>query len=119
LDTAAPWSLISSIDPFTGDGLIDVLPKGVSKASAIEWWASQQGLSQDEIVFAGDSGNDAAALSAGYLVVTVGNARESVVNETCQAHIASGWTDRHHHSERPATSGVLDGLTQFLRRDSV
>ena len=109
-----PWSFISCIDPITGGGLIDILPDGVTKASAVSWWASAQQLSTEEIVYAGDSGNDLAALSAGHLTVTVGNAQLSVVETVRRAHADAGWTNRHHHSEHPGTSGVLEGLRRFL-----
>ena len=39
LDRAnAPYSIIHSVDPFNGDGLIDLLPATVSKAHALAWW---------------------------------------------------------------------------------
>lgn len=90
----APYRVIDSVDPFTGDGLIDLLPTGVSKAYALKWWAIHTGTDQAAITFAGDSGNDLAALTAGYCSIIVGNADESVVAEAQRAHDSAGWTDR-------------------------
>ena len=41
----APYTLIHSVDPFTGNGLIDLLPEGVSKAGALSWWVEKEGHS--------------------------------------------------------------------------
>jgi HAD superfamily hydrolase (TIGR01484 family) len=75
---AAPYSLIASVDPFNGDGLIDLLPRGVSKAHALDWWSDHTNHQRQSIVFAGDSGNDVAALTAGFRAIVVGNADRKV-----------------------------------------
>lgn len=107
--TDLPYSMISSIDPFNGDGLIDLLPRGASKAYALQWWAAEAGRSETDLVFAGDSGNDLAALTAGYRTIVVGNANASVVDATRLAHRKAGWSDRLHLAKANATSGVLEG----------
>ncbi|QDS89448.1 Mannosylfructose-phosphate phosphatase [Rosistilla ulvae] len=108
-----PFSMITSVDPFNGDGLIDLLPKGTSKAFALRWWAEHVGRSETELIFAGDSGNDLAALTAGYRAIVVGNADASVVEATRSAHRESGWTDRLVVTDQKATSGVLEGCRFF------
>ena len=113
-DMAAPWSIISSVDPFNGDGLIDLLPAGVSKAYAITWWAQRRQFQPSQVVFAGDSGNDTAALTAGYLAIVVGNASPEVVAEVVAVHNAASWNNRCFHSQQHATSGVLNGLEHHL-----
>jgi HAD superfamily hydrolase (TIGR01484 family) len=110
----APWSVIGSIDPFNNDGLIDVLPLGVSKSFAINWWAEFEDCAADEIIFAGDSGNDLAPLTAGYLAIVVANAADTVRNAARNAHQNAGWTERLYLAEHTATSGVLEGLRHFL-----
>lgn len=117
LDNAdAPYREIASIDPFTGGGLIDLLPRGVSKAYALEWWVEVQGRPADTIIFAGDSGNDLAALSAGYCSIVVGNARTSVIDQVAAAHQQAGWHDRLFLANKPATSGVLEGFRHFAQK---
>lgn len=112
----APYRVIESVDPFTDDGLIDLLPVGVSKAYALDWLVSHVGHERDRVVFAGDSGNDLAALTAGYPSIVVGNAATDVVEGARKGHEDAGWSDRLYVAERPATSGVLEGLRHYLTR---
>ena len=110
---SAPYSMIHSVDPFNGDGLIDLLPRDVSKAHALSWWVEHVGLHDDNIVFAGDSGNDLAALSAGYRAIVVGNADRSVAQQAQEAHASAGFRDRLYLAQAPATSGVLEGCRWY------
>ena len=112
-ESSYPYSVISSVDPFNGDGLIDVLPKGVSKAFALDWWCDQNGYQPDEVIFCGDSGNDFAALIAGYRAVVVANADRSLATLVSDAHHANGWKDRLFLASGASTSGVLQGLRWF------
>lgn len=105
--------LIASVDPFTGDGLIDLLPPGVSKAFALNWWARFSGATEDEIVFSGDSGNDLAAMSAGFRTIVVGNASDKLKQQVQDIHDQQGWQDRLYQSEELATSAVLAGCRHF------
>jgi len=109
----APYSVVDSVDPFNGDGLIDLLPRGVSKAHALDWWCERQGHSRHEIVFAGDSGNDYAALVAGYRTIVVANAAQALVDAVHQAHQEEAWADRLFLATGKATSGVLEGCRHF------
>ncbi len=111
--THAPYSIIHSVDPFSGDGLIDLLPAGVSKAHALAWWVQNSHLRDQGIVFAGDSGNDLAALTAGYRSIVVGNADRSLAKQVYQAHRDSGWENRLYLARAQATSGVLEGCRWF------
>lgn len=108
-----PLELIASIDPFNNDGLLDVLPAGVSKAYALRWWADLGTLGMDQIAFAGDSGNDLAALTAGFAAIVVGNAAPSLVDAVRQAHQQAAWTNRLFVAPSVATSGVLEGCRYF------
>ena len=110
---ALPFSVIASVDPFTNEGLIDLLPRDSSKAYALNWWSLDEGLEHHEIVYAGDSGNDSAAFAAGYRSIIVGNAASHVLREAERAHAAAGWSDRIFAASKPATSGVLEGLLHF------
>ncbi len=109
-----PYSVISSVDPFEFVGLIDLLPRNASKAYALEWWSSSLGLNLHDVVFAGDSGNDSAALGAGYRAIVVGNAAPEVLIAAQQAHAAAGLRNRIYAAQAPATSGVLAGLRHYM-----
>jgi len=108
-----PFKLIASVDPFNGDGLIDILPAGVSKAFALDWLVSFCSVSKDTVVFAGDSGNDYAAMTAGYQTIVVNNAEKALVQKVHDEHEKSGWTDRLYHARSNATSGVWEGCLRF------
>ncbi|MBC8352123.1 MAG: HAD-IIB family hydrolase [Planctomycetes bacterium] len=112
-ECGAPYSVIHSVDPFNGDGLIDCLPSGVSKAHALNWWSRHLGIADDAIVYAGDSGNDLAAFTAGYRTIVVGNAHRALVEQVRDAHQNSGWYDRLFVAKDRATSGVLAGCRLF------
>lgn len=109
----APWSLIGSIDPFTGDGLIDLLPKNTSKASALSWWAEHTKNNPEAILFAGDSGNDEAALTAGYRAILVGNADQALAKRVQNIHHKKGWTNKLHYAKAKGPSGVLEGYRRY------
>ncbi|RMF43047.1 MAG: malto-oligosyltrehalose trehalohydrolase [Planctomycetota bacterium] len=111
--TGAPYTLIHSIDPFNGDGLLDLLPSGVSKAHALGYWARALGIQPTEIVFAGDSGNDTAALTAGYCAILVANADRRLARQVHAVHQAAGWSNRLYLALQPATSGVREGCQWF------
>ena len=106
-------ALIHSIDPHDDGGLIDFLPKDVSKAYALEWWRNQQGYSAEEIVFSGDSGNDLAAFLGGYRAIVVQNTKQPIPRNVFDYHRQQGWLNRFYHSDAPATSGVLEGCRYF------
>ncbi|TWT78925.1 Mannosylfructose-phosphate phosphatase [Planctomycetes bacterium CA13] len=108
-----PFSIVSSVDPFNGDGLIDLLPLNASKAFALRWWAQSQQHDETRVVFAGDSGNDMAALTAGYLSIVVGNASEHVIEHASKAHQRAGWVDRLYIASAVATSGVVEGCRHY------
>ena len=110
---SAPYSLIQSIDPFTKGGLIDFLPKSISKAYALDWWHDLENRDKEETLFAGDAGNDLAALVGGYRSIIVGNADDKLVDAVQSAHNRAGWHGRLHKAEGLATSGVLEGCRQF------
>ena len=114
LDTSGiAHELIASVDPFNGDGLIDILPLGVSKAFALNWWTSFRNVDTQSVIFAGDSGNDLAAMIAGYKTIVVGNADRSLAKQVTVHHEKNAWENRLYLAESKATSGVLEGLTFF------
>lgn len=105
-----PFSVVHSVDPFTGDGLIDVLPKGVAKGFALQWWIASEQLTLDQVVYAGDSGNDTAAFCTGVKSIIVGNAADSLVQQIRQLHPRP---QQIHHASHSSTAGVLTGLHHF------
>jgi len=109
----APYRVVSSVDPFNGDGLIDLLPLGTDKASALWWWAGFRNHAAGEIVFAGDSGNDLAALTAGFRAIVVGNADRTLADQVAAEHQRLGHPERAYLASGQATAGVLEGCRHF------
>ncbi len=112
-ELGAPYAVTNSLDPFTTHGLIDILPRAASKGAALEWWAEHTRVEVEKIVFAGDSGNDLAAMTAGFRSIIVANADPELTRAVRVAHAAAGWKDRLFVAESQATSGVLEGCRRF------
>lgn len=109
-----PYHVVSSVDPFTDDGLIDLMPVGVNKAYALSWWAQTMGFCHKSLMFSGDSGNDLAALCEGYNSIIVANSPDQLGKQVRDAHRERGYQDRLFIAESVATSGVLEGVKHFL-----
>jgi HAD superfamily hydrolase (TIGR01484 family) len=110
---SAPYRTVASVDPFNGDGLIDLLPRGIDKSTALQWWANHRIASKDQIVFAGDSGNDFAALTSGFRAILVGNADRELAARVVEHHQQLGTTDRIYLATGLATAGVLEGCVEY------
>ncbi len=108
-----PFFCTGSVDPFENCGLLDVLPVNVSKAYALVWLSSHADFLPDEVVFAGDSGNDKAALVSGFRAILVGNASAGLAGEIETALRSSGFGELFYHAKGTATSGVLEGCRHF------
>lgn len=112
-ETSAPYNVISSVDPFNGDGLIDLLPAGVSKAHAVAWLVERSKLPADKVAFAGDSGNDLAVFESGLQSIVVGNADRSLADHVTAIHRQHAWQGKVYLAKRTATSGVLEGCRYY------
>lgn len=110
LEAAIPYEPLASIDPFTGEGLLDLLPREVNKSYALHWYAEQRGWHADQIVFAGDSGNDVAALTSHFRAIVVANANDHTVECVETYHRKKGSLSKVCFAEKDATLGVVEGL---------
>ncbi|MEL7371332.1 MAG: HAD-IIB family hydrolase [Myxococcota bacterium] len=108
-----PYRVVSSVDPFNGEGLFDVLPRGASKALALNWLCDHLNVGREKVVYAGDSGNDLAAFEAGFMSIVVGNATDEVYGQALAAAVADGQPNRVYRAKAFATSGVLEGCRHF------
>lgn len=109
-----PFSIISSVDPFNGDGLIDVLPPQVTKSFALKWLIDFKSLTHQDVVFAGDSGNDYAAMVGGFNTIVVGNAPKPLKEKVAQHFNQQNSNTKLITPSGRATSGVLQGVEAFL-----
>lgn len=113
-------NLIASIDEMEQVGLLDILPKGASKLHAIEFLRERLQLQQDELIFAGDSGNDLAVLTSSINSVLVNNASQAVRQQAVQISKQNG-TQEHLYlaqgqyldSNGNYAGGVLEGVWHY------
>jgi sucrose-6F-phosphate phosphohydrolase len=108
-----PYEALTSVDPFSGVGLLDFVPHGVSKAHALVWLATHADFHPGEVIYAGDSGNDLAALVAGFRAIVVGNARPELRAEVERDLVEKGRGERFFGARQLATSGVLEGCRHY------
>jgi len=108
-----PYRCMGSIDPFENVGLLDIMPQGVSKASALLWLATHADFSPQEVVFSGDSGNDYAALVSGFHSILVGNASEELRTKVKKVMEQKYRSHFLYCAENPATSGVREGCIHY------
>lgn len=105
--------LVASHDPLTGRGLLDVLPASIGKRTAVDHVAARLDVGGDEVVYAGDSGNDRDALLAGTRAIVVGNAPAALVEELRTEAERLGIAASIYYASAPWTQGVVEGLHHF------
>ncbi len=104
---------VVSRDVNTGRALVDALPEGVAKDRAVRYLAEVLGLGLERVVFAGDSGNDEAALLAGFRSVIVGNAPAALVERVRAEAERLGRAERVYLARGRYAAGVLEGCRHF------
>ena len=109
-------NLIWSIDEKAELGLLDVLPVSANKLHAIRFLMQQQRFSEEDTVFAGDSGNDLDVLLSSIPAVLVTNADAEVKAVAEQAdkntlYIAGGG---YLGMNGNYSAGILEGVAHFL-----
>lgn len=113
IDFKFPYQAHGSVDPFLDCGLIDLLPTGVSKAYALTWLSTHADFSPNEVIYAGDSGNDFTALTSGFRAIVVANASKELAGKVKKALKKKNLESRLYLAKERATSGVLEGCRHF------
>ncbi|MDA3874623.1 MAG: HAD-IIB family hydrolase [Kiritimatiellae bacterium] len=113
IDFNLPYQAHGSVDPFLDCGLIDLLPTGVSKAYALNWLSTHADFSPDDVIYAGDSGNDYLALTSGFRAIVVANASKGLAAKVKKALNKQKLESRLYLAKEQATSGVLEGCRHF------
>ncbi len=99
------WEIVTSHDN-RGVGFLDVLPKGINKLAAINWYIENFNIKRENVFFAGDSGNDLAVFESDIKSIVVNNCSNDIKNlvkERKNIYISSS----------NSTKGVLEGLVSF------
>lgn len=114
-------SLIWSIDELKSIGLLDVLPRHATKLHAIEFLQKQLGYSLNEVLFAGDSGNDLPVLSSPIPSVLVANASAEIKRTAQQLAQENDNADSLYIAQAQGVdmngnyaAGVLEGVWYFM-----
>jgi len=113
-------SLIWSIDEQNDIGLLDVLPRNATKLHAIEFLQQQLGYHHNEVIFAGDSGNDLPVLGSSFASVLVANASDELKLAAQQLAHDNGYSDALYIATASGlnmngnySAGVLEGVWHF------
>jgi sucrose-6F-phosphate phosphohydrolase len=114
-------SLIWSIDDPAGIALLDVVPESATKFRAIEFLMQREGITPENTVFAGDSGNDLPVLSSALRSILVANATEDVRKEVLQLAASHGTSASLYLAKGEFlgmngnySAGILEGIAHFL-----
>ena len=113
--TNGECEIIISQDLNSQKGYVDILPRGVTKKSALDFLSRTLAMSHKNLIFAGDSENDLSILLSQYQTVVVANALSSlkeVIAQTKSSHLhfeASPFGEFNGNY----SSGILQGLAYF------
>lgn len=114
-------SLIWSIDEAENIGLLDILPKNATKLHAIQFLQQFLGYSLEEVVFAGDSGNDLPVLTSEIHSVLVANASEDIKKQALQLAQANHTSEALYLAQNFSNAngnyaaGVLQGVGYYIK----
>lgn len=84
---------------------LDIMPAGVNKGSAAVYLSSKWNFNSNDVIVAGDTGNDASMFCRGFRGVVPANAQEELQTIRSQ---------EVYHSMYPHAAGVLDGVQYWL-----
>ncbi|MCH4552423.1 HAD-IIB family hydrolase [Aestuariibaculum lutulentum] len=91
---------------YSGNKFLDVLPKWANKGNALQWLLTKLNLTADNVLVAGDSGNDSAMFNMkGIRGIVVANAHEELYKFTKYRQV--------YHSEGDHGNGVIEGLVYY------
>ena len=113
-------NLIWSVDEPKQIGLLDVLPQNATKLHGLQFLQQHLGYAANEVIFAGDSGNDLPVLGSTINAILVANASEEV-QILSQKMVSHGGHDASLYLARNNTfplggnyaAGVLQGIWHF------
>ncbi|MEP9401741.1 HAD-IIB family hydrolase [Sphingomonas sp. VNH70] len=84
---------------------LDVLPLAASKGTAVEYVRQRLGLRRDQVIVAGDSGNDVEMLRACARAIIVGNYSDGLAERPDLAH--------SYVARRGYAFGIMEGVAHF------
>jgi sucrose-6F-phosphate phosphohydrolase len=113
-------SIIWSLDEPKNTGLIDVLPRHATKLHAIEFLQQKLKYAHEQVIFAGDSGNDLPVLTSHINSVLVANASNEIKVEAQQLALENGTSQALYianstdfNIDGNYSAGVLQGVWHY------
>lgn len=114
------FRLVWSVDEQKGVGLLDILPEQASKLHALEALVVELGLSPQQTVFCGDSGNDMEVLVSRIPAVLVANSTPEVRALALAGSRDKGFEDRLYIARGGMlgmnghyAGGMLEGIVHY------
>ncbi len=104
-----PVKVVYSVDIVKGLGLVDIIPIRGGKEGALKFLANRVKADNNQIIYAGDSGNDFDALTAGFNGILVGNASDDLKK------ILSKKKFNVYTAKGNFSSGVVEGIKYFFK----
>ncbi|MFT6552315.1 MAG: HAD superfamily hydrolase (TIGR01484 family), partial [Zhongshania marina] len=85
---------------------LDILPKGVNKGSTLRGLVELLGISDEDVLVAGDTLNDLSMYEHGFIGVCVGDSEPALLSETENRA-------RVYHADQPGCGGILQAFEHF------
>lgn len=93
---------------YSHDRYLDILPGRASKGRAVDYLRNEYGLAAEDVVVAGDSGNDLDMLRRARFSIIVGNGHPELLDQPGLAHA--------YRAHAGHGQGVVEGMQYFLGR---
>jgi sucrose-6F-phosphate phosphohydrolase len=113
-------NLVWSVDEAQGVGLLDLLPQGASKSTAIDFLRRQLAIDVEDTFFSGDSGNDLDVIASPIPSVLVANAQPEVKAEARRLVTEKGTekvfyqaTGGYRGMNGCYSAGILEGVAHY------
>lgn len=91
---------------YSGDKFLDILPKFANKGNALQWLTKTLDIKTEEVLVAGDSGNDSAMFDMlDVKGIVVANAHEELYQYTKHRQV--------YHTEKEKSDGIIEGLVYY------
>lgn len=111
--------VIYSVDETNHIGLLDILPRAATKLAGLKYLWKNSGLNSDDVIYAGDSGNDLLPLTCGCRAILVRNAVDDVREIATSKMAEKNMADRLYCAKGAYglngnyVSGIIEGLIHF------
>jgi sucrose-6F-phosphate phosphohydrolase len=113
LDHGIRSELVYSTQPLEGRAFLDILPLNAAKDEAVHYVMKKLGLDLDDVLYAGDSGNDLLPLTRGFNAVVVQNAPADLKEKVREVAQKKGISQKIFFATKPCAQGVVEAIDHF------